>query len=116
MNYTYTVTGLERKDFDGFPDTVVSVHWHMTGTDVEGYAGKFIGFTKLNEFEASSDFIEFEEITEDNVVEWIKPIIESDQDYLNYIYQRIDKSIEKQRWKNFDNPEYNTLPWKEPDE
>lgn len=115
MNYEYSITGLKRQDFDGFPNTIVGVHWRLTGTDIENYSGFFIGYTKLQEFTGDvSSFIDFDSLLEEQVIDWIRPIVEADSEYMTHIYQRIDKSIDKQKWQTFDSSrDFSLVPWDE---
>jgi hypothetical protein len=65
MNVTYKIDNLERQASD---DLVIVAHWRVDAVDGEHTAGAYgsVGFTR------GDSFIPFEELTEAQVVEWVK--------------------------------------------
>jgi hypothetical protein len=65
MNVTYKIDNLERQASD---DLVIVAHWRVDAVDGEHTAGAYgsVGFTR------GDDFIPFEELTEAQVIAWVK--------------------------------------------
>jgi hypothetical protein len=72
MNITYKINNLERQVSD---DLVITAHWRVDAVDGEHTAGAYgsVGFTR------GDDFIPFEELTEAQVLEWVKAQLEVEQ-------------------------------------
>jgi hypothetical protein len=72
MNITYKIDNLERQVSD---DLVIVAHWRVDAVDGEHTAGAYgsVGFTR------GDDFIPFEELTEAQVLEWVKAQLEVEQ-------------------------------------
>lgn len=65
MNVTWTISNLDRQVSDGL---VTAGHWRVDAVDGEHTAGAYgsVGFTR------GDSFIPFDELTEAQVVEWVK--------------------------------------------
>ena len=65
MNVTWTISNLDRQVSDGL---VTTAHWRVDAVNGEHTAGAYgsVGFTR------GDSFIPFEELTEAQVVEWVK--------------------------------------------
>jgi hypothetical protein len=65
MNVTWTISNLDRQVSDGL---VTTGHWRVDAVDGEHSAGAYgsVGFAR------GDDFTPFEELTEAQVVEWVK--------------------------------------------
>jgi hypothetical protein len=72
MNITYKIDNLERQVSD---DLVIVAHWRVDAVDGEHTAGAYgsVGFTR------GDDFIPFEELTEAQVIDWVKAQLEVEQ-------------------------------------
>ena len=72
MNITYKIDNLERQVSD---DLVIVAHWRVDAVDGEHTAGAYgsVGFTR------GDDFIPFDELTEAQVLEWVKAQLEVEQ-------------------------------------
>jgi hypothetical protein len=72
MNITYKIDNLERQVSD---DLVIVAHWRVDAVDGEHTAGAYgsVGFTR------GDDFIPFEELTETQVIDWVKAQLEVEQ-------------------------------------
>ena len=72
MNITYKIDNLERQVSD---DLVITAHWRVDAVDGEHTAGAYgsVGFTR------GDDFIPFEELTEAQVLEWVKAQLDVEQ-------------------------------------
>jgi hypothetical protein len=65
MNITYKIDNLERQASD---DLVIVAHWRVDAVDGEHTAGAYgsVGFTR------GDDFTPFDELTEAQVIVWVK--------------------------------------------
>jgi hypothetical protein len=65
MNVTYKIDNLERQASD---DLVIVAHWRVDAVDGEYTAGAYgsVGFTR------GDSFIPFEQLTEAQVIAWVK--------------------------------------------
>jgi hypothetical protein len=72
MNITYKIDNLERQVSD---DLVITAHWRVDAVDGEHTAGAYgsVGFTR------GDDFIPFEELTEAQVIDWVKAQLDVEQ-------------------------------------
>ena len=72
MNITYKIDNLERQASD---DLVIVAHWRVDAVDGEHTAGAYgsVGFTR------GDDFIPFEELTEAQVLTWVKSQLDVEQ-------------------------------------
>jgi hypothetical protein len=72
MNITYKIDNLERQVSD---DLVIVAHWRVDAVDGEHTAGAYgsVGFTR------GDDFIPFEELTEAQVIDWVKAQLDVEQ-------------------------------------
>lgn len=71
MTVQYKITNLERTIPDG---TVVAVQWSAQLKD-EAFAASTCGSLTLERDEDSDTFIQFEDLTEEIVIEWLKQTI-----------------------------------------
>ena len=95
MNITYTIDNLDRQTSDGL---VTTAHWRVSAVDGEHTAGAYgsVGFTR------GDDFTPFEELTEEQVLGWVKSQLEVAE-----IEASLASQIEKQK-----NPvTAHGLPW-----
>lgn len=72
MNITWSIDNLDRQTTDGL---VTTAHWRVSAVDGEHTAGAYgsVGFTR------GDDFIPFEELTEAQVLAWVKAQLEVEQ-------------------------------------
>jgi hypothetical protein len=72
MNVTYKIDNLDRQTSDGL---VTTAHWRVDAVDGEHSAGAYgsVGFTR------GDDFIPFEQLTEAQVIVWVKAQLEVEQ-------------------------------------
>lgn len=108
ITYTWKVTGLKVKDVaDNMPSAVVQTYWQKIGTDENGNEGIFAGATPftIDPEDNSGPFIPFADLTEENVIDWIKTVVVND--YENHVNTQIQKQIDDKV-----NPVTDaTLPW-----
>lgn len=104
VDYSYKIRELERApSLDGLTDVITRVRFTYTGVDADtGYSGSFQGTIPMPA-PASESFTPLNELTEAEVIEWVKishPI--------NHMQEQIQKQIDRQI-----TPKYEpvALPW-----
>lgn len=81
ITYTWKVTGLKVRDevINGntYPQAVCQTYWQKIGTDENGNEGTFSGATPftLDPTDDSGPFIPFDQLTEEDVINWIKTVV-----------------------------------------
>lgn len=76
------------KDGDVLPNAVCSVKWSKHGVDENGNRGIFGGVTGFSAYEVGlDDFVDFESLTEETVLEWVKSKIVGS--YAEHVDQKI---------------------------
>jgi hypothetical protein len=118
MGYTYEwkVKGLRKGNSNDVSDAIIGTQWTVTATDeVDGITGEFNGATPfdLHSIDTGS-FTPFEELTEEQVIGWIKEHVSGSNratNYWDHIQGRIDKDIQAKRG-SYSNLLEDELPWK----
>jgi hypothetical protein len=108
ITYTWKITGLKTKDVsDDKPAAVVQTYWQKIGTDENGNEGTFSGATPftVDPSDESGPFIPFEELTEEDVLDWIKTVVVGG--YAEHVNGQIAKQIEEKISPVIEN----RLPW-----
>lgn len=112
ITYTWKITGLKVKNLtDDKQNAVVQTYWEKIGTDENGNEGKFSGATPFtpDPTDNSGPFIPFEELTEEDVLTWIKSIVVGQ--YEQHVNEKIKEQIDLKI-----NPIIEpTLPWAQPE-
>lgn len=116
FSYTWKITQLKVKDEvneEGatLPRAVYQTFWELTGTNSQGQSGTFSGatpFTARNVPEGQ--FVAFADLTEENVLSWVKNVVNNDPAYKAHIDEQIERRIEEEYGTSEEiNPE--SLPW-----
>jgi len=107
LTYTWAVTGLKRMDAGALEGVIVQTFWTCTGTNEDGVSGTFRGATpfKLEDVDPAT-FKPFAELTEADVVGWIKGVVVGD--YKAHVDEQIEKQITAQAIVSLNADE---LPW-----
>ena len=108
ITYTWKITGLKTKNVsDDKQAAVVQTYWKKIGTDADGNEGTFSGATPftVDPTDESGPFIPFEELTEEDVLDWIKTVVVGG--YADHVNGQIAKQIEEKISPVVDN----RLPW-----
>lgn len=109
ITYTWKITNLKKMDeIEGNSNVVVHARWQRTGTDENGNTGDFQGATPLRLPESGSSFAPYEELTEEQVVQWVKDEIAAHQGYEEHIVGQIMKQINAKKAPVID---VDMLPW-----
>lgn len=107
ITYTWKVTGLKTREVAGTQGVVVQTYWEKIGTDEDGTEGKFSGATPFtaDPTDESGPFIPFEQLTEQDVIDWIKKVVVGS--YEEHVNQKIQEQIDSKK-----NPIVDaTMPW-----
>ena len=108
ITYTWKITGLRTKNVsDDKQAAVVQTYWKKIGTDADGNEGTFSGATPftVDPTDESGPFIPFEDLTEEDVLDWIKTVVVGG--YADHVNGQIAKQIEEKISPVVDN----RLPW-----
>ena len=114
LTYTWAISSLKIKDEvnvdgDTLPKAVCQTYWKCTGTDSEGRTGEFSGATPFSAANVpAGSFSAFESLTEEDVIGWVKNIVESDPGYKAHIDGMIMKQIDAVIEEEVDE---SSLPW-----
>jgi len=112
FTYTWAITGLKKKDQvntegETLPGAIIQTYWKITGTDADGNVGEFAGATPLTaENVPAGDFTAFESLTEEQVLGWIRNIVENDPTYMEHINGRLQYQIDQEIEE-----EVTEMPW-----
>ena len=94
MKYEYKITGLKTATVNNIENVVVQTYWTLTGEDEQGNTGTFQGATPFNNSNlTNSTFVPFDQLTEVDVIGWIKDVVEKNDTYFNHIKEQIEKQI-----------------------
>jgi hypothetical protein len=78
MSLTWKIEQLNCKpSFDGKTNVVEAIHWRLNGIDGD-YATSVYGSQGVN-YEAGSPFIDYDSLTEEVVVQWLKDALGAEQ-------------------------------------
>lgn len=95
LTYTWKIERIGKKTTSSIEDAIVQTHWILTGTNSDGVSGTFTGATpfKLSTVDPTN-FVSYENLTEETILEWIKNIVNSDPSYKKHIDSKIIEEIE----------------------
>lgn len=96
ITYTWKITGLKTKNVsDNKQNAVVQTYWQKIGTDENGNEGTFNGATPftVDPTDDSGPYIPFEQLTEEDVINWIKTIVVGN--YEEHVNGQIQKQIDE---------------------
>ena len=113
MTITYTVEPIEVvvEDVETNSNVIVEVKWRHNGVDDNGVSASIANTTGL-QLEEGGSFIEFEDVTKENVISWIQSQYDEvqwsllEEQVSGSIQNQIDKASATQRVSN-------VLPWEE---
>jgi hypothetical protein len=90
-------------------DYVVQTYWTKTGTDENGNTGTFSGATPLDPNPEQTDFIPYDQLTQEIVLSWIQPVV------TGFYEEHVNQQIAKQIADKVDPVTEPTLPWAPPE-
>jgi hypothetical protein len=100
ITYTWKIDMMHTQSKLGMQNAVTEIHWSKTGTDETGATGRYPGCTKFRLIDigakrAAGQFVPLEDITEEQVIEWIQSEITEDD--MIFIDTQIQASIDHQK-------------------
>lgn len=109
IQYTWNIIGLRTTNVGNTDNVIVQVDWMKTGTDtVNNVKGVHQGTSTFSSADAASfgpDFVPFEQLTENMVIDWIKKTVVG-------AYETVMDNNIKAQIKEQLNPVVNVdLPW-----
>jgi hypothetical protein len=96
ITYTWKVTSLKVRNIsENKQNAVVQTYWQKIGRDENNNEGIFSGATPftVDPTDNSGPFIPFEQLTEENVLDWIKTIVVGS--YEQHVHEQIKKQIDE---------------------
>jgi len=110
----WQLKGLRKQNTDNLSDVIIGTQWKVTLVDELGYSGSFDGATPFNISNVNSNaFTPYTELTEEQVLGWIKTHVSgsnSGTNYWEHITGQINKSINVNRYNETRIEEIN-FPW-----
>lgn len=100
LTIEYKVTSLKVKDevnSEGvtLSNAVCQTYWKAIGTDENGNVGEFSGATPFSAANVpSASFIDFASLLEEDVLGWIKAVVEGDAAYKAHIEAQVQRMID----------------------
>lgn len=95
ITYTWKVTGLKTVNDGDTQNFVFQTYWEKTGTDELGNTGVFPGATPFKKDPTQTDFVPFDQLTEEIVIGWIQAVVVGH--YEQHVNARIREQIEAKR-------------------
>lgn len=101
LTYEYKITGLKVRNETiantAAENAVVQTYWTLTGTDENGNVGTFSGATPFtaDPADSSGPFIPFDQLTEQDVINWISNVVATSPGYKEHIISQIKKQIDE---------------------
>jgi hypothetical protein len=108
ITYTWTVIGMKATNVGSEANYVVQTYWNKIGTDENGNTGTFNGATPFAPNPDQSDFIPFDQLTQDIVLGWIQPLVVDG--YEQHVNEQIARQISAKTNPVTEPP----LPWAPP--
>jgi hypothetical protein len=114
LTYDWKLIGLKKQNSEIINDAIIGTQWKITATDEDGTVGTFTGATpfKISEINTGS-FTEYAELTEEQVLGWIKNVVSGSNastNYMEHINGQIAKEINSNKFTKLDVAEAD-LPW-----
>jgi hypothetical protein len=91
--YHWEILSITKMNLVSKSNVIFKIIWRLIGIDPNGVEGVFKGSTELtipNQFD--ENFIEYENLTEQNIINWIQQILNMDD-----VYSAIDDAMEKNK-------------------
>ena len=116
MIYTWKIKSLKKQDDPSteLGDIIIQTYWECTGTDEVGNSGSFSGATPFESDQVDPEtFTTYENLTEAQVIGWIKDVVNVTPGYKTHIEGEIQKQIDA-IVKPIIEVSAEALPWAEP--
>jgi hypothetical protein len=116
LTYTWKIKSLKKQDDPSaeLNDIIVQTYWECTGTDADDNSGTFNGATPFEPDQVDPDnFTSYEDLTEEQVLSWIKAVVNGNAGYKAHIDEQIQKQIDA-IVRPMVEVSNDALPWAEP--
>lgn len=116
LTLTYNVTGLKVKDEvnkegETLQNAVCQTYWKVTGTDENGNTAEWSGATPFSAKNVpAANFVSFETLVEEEVIGWIKAVVDGDPAYKQHIEEQLQRNIDQEITSEV------SMPWASEDE
>lgn len=90
ITYTWKLLGLKKTDTPTADGVIIGTQWKCTGVDEDGNEGVFTGATPFTQVTESTDFVPYEDLTEEIVLGWVKDVA------VGYYWDHIEDQILRQ--------------------
>lgn len=111
IDYIWTVTSLEKTPQIGSDcDVIIQTYWNVTAKDQNGNTASFDGATPID-YTPNCDFVDYDQITEQQVLEWIHQYLIDNDDYEILLDDLADQLEQQKIIKQWVSQE--SLPWKQ---
>jgi hypothetical protein len=116
LTYTWKIKSIKKQDNPSLQlnDIIIQTYWECIGTDEDGNSGTFNGATPFNPDQVDiNNFTTYENLTENQVLDWIKNVVGSNTVYKAHIDEQIQKQINAIT-NSVVTVDAQALPWAEP--
>jgi hypothetical protein len=116
LTYTWKINSIKKQDNPSLQlnDIIIQTYWECIGTDEDGNSGTFNGATPFNPDQVDiNNFTTYENLTENQVLDWIKNVVGSNTVYKAHIDEQIQKQINVIT-NSVVTVDAQALPWAEP--
>jgi hypothetical protein len=114
LTYEWKITQIKKTTTNGIDDAIIGTRWEVKGIDANANEGLFTGATPFTLDQINPDnFIPYNELTEEIVLDWIKEYVSGSNratNYWDHISDRINKQI-AEKTSTISNVEASNLPW-----
>lgn len=94
INYIWKVNRMVVKNDSELSNVIINIYWEKIGVDEDGDTGAFYGNMTLPAPDTTM-FVEFNQLTENQVIEWVKSIM--DPDYEINVNKFIQREIKRKK-------------------
>jgi hypothetical protein len=114
FTYEWKLVGLKKQNSENINDAVIGTQWKLKATDEDGNEGTFTGATPFSISTINtSSFTPYSELTEAQVLSWIKNHVSGSNpstNYMAHINGVIENEINSKKWVKLEVSEAD-LPW-----
>ena len=109
LTYNWKLTSLKKTSGANLTNVVIGTQWQLKGVDADGIEGIFSGATPFDLSKVDSEnFIDYNNLTEETVLNWIKPIVTGG--YWDHVNEQILKEIDSKK-NPIEDVSSENLPW-----
>ena len=114
LTYEWKITQIKKISNNSVDNAIIGTRWEVKGIDTNGNAGTFAGATPFTLDQINPDnFIPYNELTEEIVLNWIKEYVSGSNratNYWDHISGKINEQLEE-KISVINNVDAVNLPW-----